>query len=396
MSLSNERDRVLYLDGLRGLAALSVVLNHLVCGFFPGFHFVSANGPAWQRAFATTPLFVFISGLFAVLIFFVLSGFVLSAVVDGGRYSLLALAPTRLLRLAVPAGISVLVAYILHLLGAYDTASISATTGHDWAEKYYREIGQKTAISELSGVYFLTGKSELNPVLWTMRVELIGSYMIYGLFALASTRRSRLAAIAIISVGISILGGVWHVQWLFMLCFTAGSALYELRVELLRTSPFVAWCALFLGLLFGGYPYDDHRGTLYQTVGDFFVSNDMSYPGSLIVRLLGSILIVYAVLSLNPLKRALETPVPQFLGQISFPLYLLHFPVLFALFSPAYLYLQDSPMLLVTVAIPALMLVLFGISLAIIRWLDAPLLLWLRTIRKAIDERRTSDIGRAT
>src|SRR6187551_3267809 len=100
------RDRVAYLDGLRGVAAFLVVVAHLVCGFFPGFYFVAAEGHEWQKAFATTPLFVLVSGVFQVLIFFVLSGFVLSAAVDGRKRSLLALTPTRFLRLAVPAGIS--------------------------------------------------------------------------------------------------------------------------------------------------------------------------------------------------------------------------------------------------------------------------------------------------
>ena len=60
--------RVLGLDGIRGLAALFVVMNHIFLRAFPGYP--ATNAPFWAAEF--------IYGRFAVVVFIVLSGFSLA------------------------------------------------------------------------------------------------------------------------------------------------------------------------------------------------------------------------------------------------------------------------------------------------------------------------------
>jgi peptidoglycan/LPS O-acetylase OafA/YrhL len=62
------RSRVIGLDGIRGLAALFVVMNHLYLRSFPGYPRITA--PWWAAAF--------IYGRFPVVVFIVLSGFSLA------------------------------------------------------------------------------------------------------------------------------------------------------------------------------------------------------------------------------------------------------------------------------------------------------------------------------
>src|SRR5437773_6783400 len=62
------RQRVVGLDGIRGLAALFVVVNHIFLRAFPGYP--ADNAPFWAAGF--------IYGRFAVVVFIVLSGFSLS------------------------------------------------------------------------------------------------------------------------------------------------------------------------------------------------------------------------------------------------------------------------------------------------------------------------------
>src|SRR5919202_6016010 len=62
------RQRLAGLDGVRGLAALFVVVNHLFLRAFPGYPVDRA--PFWAAGF--------IYGLFAVVVFIVLSGFSLA------------------------------------------------------------------------------------------------------------------------------------------------------------------------------------------------------------------------------------------------------------------------------------------------------------------------------
>lgn len=69
-------ERKKYLDGLRGVMAISVVTCHFICVYYPEmlFHTYAANA-GWKSIVARTPLSALINGDFAVQYFFVLSGF---------------------------------------------------------------------------------------------------------------------------------------------------------------------------------------------------------------------------------------------------------------------------------------------------------------------------------
>ena len=71
--------KIIYLQGLRGTAALGVVLHHFFCAFYPMAVF--ATGPShwqWEKLFWSTPLGLLIAGRSLICLFFILSGYVLS------------------------------------------------------------------------------------------------------------------------------------------------------------------------------------------------------------------------------------------------------------------------------------------------------------------------------
>ncbi|WP_019915138.1 acyltransferase family protein [Paenibacillus sp. HW567] len=72
--------KLLYLNGLRGVAALVVVFSHYTLSFFPALHTGNTSDVynSFELFVSGSPLNVFYNGSFAVFIFFILSGFVLS------------------------------------------------------------------------------------------------------------------------------------------------------------------------------------------------------------------------------------------------------------------------------------------------------------------------------
>ena len=101
------------LDGLRGVAALIVVVFHVMSAFVPAWVPDQSEAVPW---WADSPLAVLYNGTFAVPVFFVLSGFVLAQASLLPRKHLWLDLALRYLRLALPATASVLLACgLLHI-----------------------------------------------------------------------------------------------------------------------------------------------------------------------------------------------------------------------------------------------------------------------------------------
>jgi len=179
------RDRLDYLDGLRGWAALSVVIFHCTWELFGSFL------PLVRTSYAS----LLNDGNLAVYIFFVLSGLVLSHgfLVTSDVARLQRLAIGRYLRLAIPIAAASLICLLLLEYGLmFNTDAVKVVGRPDWLGMPYQ-----MAPSVLSWARFFSFDvffhydfySSYDSVLWTMPIELTGSYIVFGLLALSGARR---------------------------------------------------------------------------------------------------------------------------------------------------------------------------------------------------------------
>ncbi|MDB4687551.1 acyltransferase [Akkermansiaceae bacterium] len=181
--MKNEKGKFLAVEGIRGIACFMVVISHLSLTFFPFLHSFEIKADRElnpiQSFIHESPLGFFYSGTSAVYIFFVLSGFILTKVaLKGSNVSIkiLEMSIKRYPRLMLPALASCLIAFVV-----FQTTTISSPHLSDWINEYGSFPSSLTGAihSGAVDVFFFSGRSSYNWVLWTMKIELIGSFVIF-------------------------------------------------------------------------------------------------------------------------------------------------------------------------------------------------------------------------
>ena len=310
----DDRRRVSYLDGLRGIAAVIVAFDHFSGAFLP-WKPGQVSALAW---FVSTPPFSLITdGTFSVYIFFALSGFVLAESTSRTKRPLPLLLVTRYLRLTLPMLVSLFFAVILLRLFSNTRAEFASLQPGSWFEQSFHFSGSPTlgrALKEgLWGVY-ATGLAPVNDVLWTMRKELLGSIFIYGVYKLfpAPHRVKVLLALTALCVlsppylGFP-LGALFREAW---------------ATQRLRDSSW-SWLVLIVAVLLATGATTLERMAPSLTSGPFLHGYKIFALGDSIA----AAMVLYAVLTLWKLRSWFSATGPVFLGRISFFFYLVHLPL---------------------------------------------------------------------
>jgi len=332
--------KIRYLDGLRGLAAFEVVFHHFILAFYPALFSIGdipLHLPAGEEAFASgSMLNLLYNGNFAVCIFFVLSGYVLSHkfFLDKEHEIITASAVKRYLRLVIPVTFSVFCAYLLMKFSLFYNQQAADISGSGWLGGFW--TFKPTFVSMLSQSFigtFFTNVFDYNATLWTIAVEFIGSFLVFGFLALVGKVKNRYLAYAFL--------GIIFFQT-YYLAFILGMLLSDLmahkntiiaqfdRSTLIRTG------LLLLGLFLGSYPSGrDAAGTMYS-----FMTNPLVTDPEVVYHVWGAFLVILVLLDSRRMQKFFAGKYLLFLGEISFAMYLLHFIILGSFSSFVFLKMQ--------------------------------------------------------
>lgn len=360
-----------YLDGLRGVAACVVFFSHLWLALAAQIHpLLNANA--------------------AVCVFFVLSSYVLCDLAQRSSLSFPAQCVRRYLRLAIPTLLTSSIAWALLAVGLYKNQAAAEITHSPWLGYFYRfDPSFVSLVKESIYGVFLNGTSAYNPVLWTMRPELIGSAYIFIINVAIPNRYLRAISYDVMA---------WWYFSDYIPAFAAGALLYEFHADIskwlsslkriakpLMALIFVIGVILCLATAPGGSNADVWFKWLPMRAGspDEMQRNGL---GEMHWHIVGAIFLVCAVLHLRFLKNILGSPIGGFLGRISFVLYLIHFPIICSFTAWAVVLLSPLPVgAPVTIAGLLTIGVVFAASAVTYRFFDEIPTRWSRVAGQVVD-----------
>ena len=191
------------LDGLRGLAALVVVVCHsllIAPVFADAYRGILPRTGTWQWMLTSTPLHLFWAGNEAVLVFFILSGFVLTLpFASGQKFIVRSYYVKRLLRLYVPVLASCFFALLLIKL----VHRVPSPTSSWWLLSHDSAVAPKEFVK--TALVFWGGTGLLG-VLWSLKWEVIFSLSLPALLFFQLRSRRGTSAVVLGLASLSVFG----------------------------------------------------------------------------------------------------------------------------------------------------------------------------------------------
>ena len=322
-------------DSLRGLAAITVVLQHF-------------NNDYLLFTAATTPLIynsilhVFFDGKAAVDFFFVLSGFVLAYkyVKDGFKsinsldYSAYLIA--RIFRIYPLAILVVTISAVVALYGHITFAGVplAGESSKFWDKSFHFSSYLKQIC--LVRMDNLVGSNYV-PQIWTLKLEVIISCIVPILILIARYRVSWLVAFTMLFI---VLFQVSPFILLFSMGIILAIYLPQIHTYMVNRSRVFKSLMLLLGIFLYSYRFSV---VPYMRQGSF-LQNNFGDPWGIFVNLVigtGVVLILIVTLNSVTLKKILHHRFMLLQGHISYSVYLCHYFFLIAVIPRVVLLLNE-------------------------------------------------------
>jgi peptidoglycan/LPS O-acetylase OafA/YrhL len=394
-SLREKTPRIAYLESIRGLAALQVLLLHFLAAFAPDLVFSLPATAAVAGTIHLSPLYFLYDGYSAVYIFFALSGYVLTRSFERHLARPASQVLARIVRLGLPALAAALVAAVVMLSFGKPNVAAGALSGSAWfAGQWNTDVSILSVLKDgtanalflgyrgLPGVAFLAPwqqpvEHSLVAPLWTLSIEFYGSMIILLLCWCA--RRSRALWWAVV-----LLGAVFTVRSAYI-CFFIGHLLATFhRAE--RPAPASPLRPIFL-IMFGVLMCV--LAEVWQPQWLKSLCADPTYflfPGQfppMQQKTFGAVLVLVGIIDLEIARRWLSRPWLVARSRLSFPLYLVHWPILFGPAAALFLLLDGT----VEIELARIGAIVAGICLAFVGSMfflaiDRRALEWSRALRK--------------
>lgn len=321
--------KLAYIDGLKGIGALMVYFCHFVFAFYYAAYSLtpesSHTASQIEIAIGKTPLNLLYSGNAAVCLFLVFSGFVLClSYFRSGRDKkrLGTSAWKRYFRLMPMILAANLLIFVLMSLGLYRNAETAVITK---SEAWFAGFNQfapdflQMLYESLIGC-FLQGSNDYNGVLWTIPYLFLGALVVYLATYLVGKNPLRYIAYGVMIL-VSAVTDIYFTGIFMGFIACDFFCTQKKGMELWRKYWILPFLSFAAGVYLLSYPSIgvDMAGTIYAPLPPAY---------TVIYHMAGAVGLLAGVLGLSGLQRFFGAKIFCFLGDISYSLYLLHFPVI--------------------------------------------------------------------
>ncbi len=294
--MDNDGKRFRFLDGLRGWAAIVVLLHHIFIDGLPANGFM-ADRAFWAKVF-------FLNGTLAVCVFFVISGFSLSIryLDTGDGRGLARVAAGRYLRLVLPIFAVCAITYGLLVLGIIPPATQRPAPLDEFLT-FTPTIERLLSFSLLRVFVAYSGAETFDPPLWTMTYEFFGSFIVFALAAYLRPSGQRTLILSVLFVALTACQS-------FFALFVAGILIADLYRQRAQSVTL------------------DRAGAALGVAGVLLVMLPNAWFGCVYVA--GATCLTASAVFCTPVRLFFESRLSSFLGWISFPLYLVQAAVIYS------------------------------------------------------------------
>lgn len=316
------------LDSLRGLAALSVVFCHFLL-VYPVFDYLNNDGHGGTivKILENTPLHLIWSGHEAVILFFMLSGFVLSLpYFNDKQANYFSFLIKRVCRIYIPYIIAVILSLgACFLLYKGTIAGLSQWFNMRWADP----ISLRMILGYVSLILIPSYSSnEYNPALWSlvheMRISIIFPFMMILIKKFNWKNSLILGLIASFlgfmgkQIGLPAIIGDFFFTLQYLIMFVAGSLIAKHKEDIgtwfsnvSNLSRVLLFVAGLLCYTYSWWFFYDMKVIHKEIINDW------------VITIGAAVFMVFALYSKSTSRVLLLKPV-HFLGEISYSLYLFH------------------------------------------------------------------------
>ncbi|MGN0443393.1 MAG: acyltransferase family protein [Acutalibacteraceae bacterium] len=325
--MSNTQKRLDYLDGLRGIMSINVILCHFVCVFYPQMYKSSNDVGDILSYFGKTPLNVLVNGDIAVQYFFMLTGFLVSLSVIKNNYDgeiIRKKIANRYFRLLPIVSAATVFTYLMMKCGLqYHLDILDKLPQSTIVDGYCNFVPSfKSMVTTCLYWTYKEGNDFVGPF-WTIKYELIGYVIVLLLcFILKNSKFRRIIYLA----SLWFVGGNYRAFILGALvadlCLSKDDTLFSKYYNKLITNKiFLSGCFIF-GLFFACCPIK------FSSIYSIFETISFRLVTPSTFRAIGISLITYVIVKSPFIHKFFENKIFMFLGKISFSTYAFHWPLM--------------------------------------------------------------------